>query len=261
MATSSLPAVDRLRQIAEEIRKVPEACKDLMPAELAGYAGSLFYEAITLGVFQGPKYVKLHVLIKRQLNRGDQKSGSVLDREMGIWVEACNCLVPLKDIHYYKDWGKLWDACCEPIADLIDAETTSLKAEKLKKGEGDGENITVEEGNIAALKTRVKVKKSTAKGDAQPKIIAVLTKHHKYADDSCLNLEPIGNNELARQAGVSESTTSAFFKKEFKGHLKYKRTCSDATQLVTALKLLNQEFSPYHLFGGNPPGEADRDEE
>lgn len=90
-------------------------------------------------------------------------------------------------------------------------------------------------------------------------LIAALTKHHQYADGGCLNLEPIGNNELARFAKVSQSTAKAFFDKEFKGHKKYQANCADATSLVTALKLLNQEFSPYLLFGGKPPNEDDRD--
>jgi hypothetical protein len=44
------------------------------------------------------------------------------------------------------------------------------------------------------------------RGEAEAKLIAALTKHHQYADGSCLNLEPVGNNELARIAEVSEST-------------------------------------------------------
>ena len=74
-------------------------------------------------------------------------------------------------------------------------------------------------------------------------------------------LESIGNNELARLAEGSVSTASAFFKKEFEGHTKYRAACGDATRLVAALKLLNQEFSPHLLFGGKPPGEKERDDE
>src|SRR5262249_53576244 len=52
--------------------------------------------------------------------------------------------------------------------------------------------------------TAKKPKRSTEWGAARAKIIAALTKHHQYADGGCLNLEPIGNNELARKAGVSK---------------------------------------------------------
>ena len=92
-------------------------------------------------------------------------------------------------------------------------------------------------------------KKSTERGDARAKLIAALTKHHQYADGSCLNLEPIGNNELAKAADVSASTASAFFNDKFQGHTKYTALCRDAGKLAAALKLLNDEFAPYHLLG------------
>jgi hypothetical protein len=88
-----------------------------------------------------------------------------------------------------------------------------------------------------------------------------LTQHHKYADGSCLNLNPIGNNELARIAKVSESTASEFFKSQFQRHAKYRAICRDASQLVAVLKLLNGEFSPYHLFGSTPPREKEREDD
>jgi len=108
--------------------------------------------------------------------------------------------------------------------------------------------------------TRTKPKRSTERGEGRTKLIAALTKHHQYADGGCLNLEPIGNNELARLADVSESTASTFFNKEFDGHTKYRAACGDATRFVAALKLLNQEFSPYHLFGGKPVDEGERED-
>jgi hypothetical protein len=107
-------------------------------------------------------------------------------------------------------------------------------------------------------RTTKRPKKSTERGEARRKIIAVLTKHHRYADGSCLNFEPIGNNDLARKAGVEESTASAFFKKEFKGHSEYRAAClRNDSGLVTVLMLLNDEF-PAHLvlYGSTPPGEG-----
>jgi len=101
-----------------------------------------------------------------------------------------------------------------------------------------------------------KGKRGTERGEGREKLIAALTEHHKYADGSSLNQEPVGNNELARAAGVSGSTASVFFAKEFGGLKKYKAICSDERRLITALKLLNQEFSPHVLFGDNPPEEA-----
>src|SRR5690606_18164757 len=93
-------------------------------------------------------------------------------------------------------------------------------------------------GDKAALP---KAKQSTARGEGRAKLIAALTKHHRYADESCLNQEPIGNNALARLAGVATSTASAFFQREFGGRRKYRLLCRDVRGLSTALKLLNQE--------------------
>ena len=106
-----------------------------------------------------------------------------------------------------------------------------------------------------------KTKKSTRKGEGRDKLIAALTKHHKYADGGSLNLEPIGNNELARAAGVGQSTASEFFTDAFKGYGKYRTACQDSAKLTAMLKLLNGEFSPYHLMGSVPPGEKEREDE
>lgn len=114
--------------------------------------------------------------------------------------------------------------------------------------------------------SNAKRKRSTEKGEGRMKLIAVLTKHHKYADGGCLNLEPIGSNELARAAGVAPSTASAFFDKEFLakgddggGHAKYKVLCCDPRWLTFALKVLNNEFSPHDLYGRSPPSEKERE--
>jgi hypothetical protein len=109
--------------------------------------------------------------------------------------------------------------------------------------------------------TSKRPKRSTERGEGRAKLIAALTKHHKYADGGCLNLEPIGNNALAKLAGVSRSTASMFFRVEFEEHAKYKALCRDLSLLVAALKLLNNEFSPHDLYGRRPPAEDDRDDE
>ena len=105
-----------------------------------------------------------------------------------------------------------------------------------------------------------KPKRSTQRGDGRAKLISLLTAHHKYEKGSCMNPEPIGNNDLARKAGVEESTASAFFKKEFKGYSKYRACCGDVGRLADALTALNGEFSPHDLYGRRPPGEDDRHE-
>jgi hypothetical protein len=118
-------------------------------------------------------------------------------------------------------------------------------------------------GSSNAVHSTKKPKRSTDRGEGRDKIIAALTVHHQYARDSCLNLEAIGNNELARQARVSNSTVSAFFKKEFEGHATYRAICMDRSTLVAALKLLNGEYAPKNLlpYGRRPPGEGQLDDE
>jgi hypothetical protein len=106
-----------------------------------------------------------------------------------------------------------------------------------------------------------KTKRGTERGEGRTKLIAALTKHHQYAESSCLNPEPIGNNDLAKAAGVSPSTASAFFNDQFEGHAKYKALCRDSGELLAALKLLNNEFAPRHLYGRRPAGEDNRDDE
>jgi hypothetical protein len=109
-------------------------------------------------------------------------------------------------------------------------------------------------------KTEKKPKQSTERGEGRAKLIAALTKHHQYANGGCLNPEPIGNNELAKAAGVSNSTASAFFNNEFEGHTKYKVLCRDSGQLAVALKVLNGDVSPHHLYGRRPANEDDRND-
>ena len=113
----------------------------------------------------------------------------------------------------------------------------------------------------ATISLRTAEKRSTNRGDGKAKLVAALTKHHQYADGGCLNQEPIGNNELAKAAGVSPSTASAFFNDKFQGHTKYKALCRDAGYLTAALKLLNDEFAPYHLLGAASSHRAAPEEE
>ncbi|QDT51691.1 hypothetical protein Pan258_57830 [Symmachiella dynata] len=115
--------------------------------------------------------------------------------------------------------------------------------------------------SVAQSTSEKKTKRSTTKGEAREKLIAALTHHHDYQNGSCLNTESINNNELARNAGVSRSTASQFFQREFGGsekkggHTNYKIICRDPARLAESLKVLNGEFSPDELFGRNPPGE------
>lgn len=103
-----------------------------------------------------------------------------------------------------------------------------------------------------------KPKRSTSRGEGRVKLIASLTRHHEYNNGSCGTLDPIGNNALARQAGVGVATASEFFKNRFKGYGKYRVLCIRNPQgLVHALKLLNGEYAPHDLYGATPPQQGD----
>lgn len=109
-----------------------------------------------------------------------------------------------------------------------------------------------------------KQKRSTVRGQGHELLVSTLLKHHQYAEDgSCLNLEPIGNNELARKAGVAASTASEFFNVKFnggqkKGHTRYRVICRDSRQLSHSLKALSGDLIPFELYGRRPPGEGDQ---
>lgn len=110
-------------------------------------------------------------------------------------------------------------------------------------------------------KAPTKKKRSTQKGDGREKLISALTKHHQYADGSCLKMDPIGNNELARMVGVANRTASAFFKKFFKGHSKYCVLCNDPHRLVAAIKALNGEFRPSDFYSPPASNVAEQEDE
>jgi hypothetical protein len=113
------------------------------------------------------------------------------------------------------------------------------------------------EETTSKTKTPTKTKRSTEQGEGRAKLIAVLTKHHKYGDGGCLNWEPVGNNELARLAGVSRSTASEFFREQFGSYSKYRTFCRNETKLIGSLQQLNGELTPDILFKQLPDEHAD----
>jgi hypothetical protein len=174
-------------------------------------------------------------------------------------------------------WEKFWQGVApyasstregsyQALRDLVDlwnysqGEWDSLVA-RLEAELRDAEVILKSAGDAPETLASPSKKRSTVKGEARVKIIAALTLHHKYRDGSCLNQAPIGVNELAKKTGVSKSTASSFFKDRFGGHVKYRAACRDKMKLIAALRLLNDEFPPKHLFGRTPPAEGDDDDE
>jgi hypothetical protein len=106
----------------------------------------------------------------------------------------------------------------------------------------------------------VREKRSTEKGEAEAKLIAALAAHHRYSDGSCLHLEPVKNNALARSAGVDRGSASLFFKKHFRGRHQYARICEDPASLARILGSLVGDMPVWKLFGRAPESEGGRAE-
>jgi hypothetical protein len=147
-------------------------------------------------------------------------------------------------------------------AEIYDRATAWGRREKIKAklaADAQAERANSRSDSVPAAPPRpTKAKRSTERGEGRAKLIAALTKHHKYAESGCLNLEPVGNNELARSAEVSKRTASAFFDKEFGGHLKYRSLCQDPVRLAAALKALNGEFRPRDFYDIRSPDDVDQ---
>jgi len=181
-----------------------------------------------------------HGVAARFLGRGaDGRPQVELVRERGRVKETGGLMPQLVPGHLHQTRVARLSSTCEALADIIESATEGPVVEPPKH---DGS----------------RPKRSTTRGEARAKLIAALTLHHKYADGSCLNLAPVGNNRLAKAAQVSVSSASAFFEKEFQGYEKYRAVCRDTGRLVAALKLLNSEFAPHNLYGRCPADEDDR---
>jgi hypothetical protein len=108
----------------------------------------------------------------------------------------------------------------------------------------DGETPAIQQTPDSEDDKSPRSKRSTVKGEARTKIISTWTLHHQYQDGGAENLVPLGGNELARKAGVSPGSVTAFFKDVFGSHTKYRSACHLKHPLLRALKEQNNDFSP-----------------
>jgi len=169
-----------------------------------------------------------------------------------------------------EEFDQRWRGQMQTVRDMIHAmrwieERMDLDSDINKQ---PSQSATVSTTNLAKA---TKPKRSTGRNEGRQKLIASLTLHHQYENGSCLNLDPINNNELARQADVANSTASDFFDWAFKpkddqhnsntGYEIYRVKCRDAGKLVGCLKALNGEILPADLYGRAPPGEEGRDDD
>lgn len=198
-----------------------------------------------------------------QVHKGELWAGPAISRLHEVGVRINNAVRLDLDIEDFNTVDAFKDF--EPVYYQVDGILRTLRANYRFQPRADIETAPalaggVDDGKDVAgagkSKPGTKSKKSTVKGEARAKLIAALSLHHKYQEGSCLNTEPIGCNELARQAQVSQGSATPFFKAEFKGYSAYKVVCRDPGRLAESLKVLNGEFSPQELYGRNPPGES-----
>jgi hypothetical protein len=128
--------------------------------------------------------------------------------------------------------------------EVVDRREGDEGRERLAKMEELVQVLAEQVKSLTALVTPVAtVKKRREPGDAKVLLIAALSAHHHYGEDE-MNFEPIRNNQLARKAGVGQSSASDFFTKHFKGYEQYQRLCKDhPLELGRILRKLNDEQS------------------
>ncbi len=160
-----------------------------------------------------------------------------------------NPLMPINPslLHKYMVLGVVNDAVIDEEEDytgiVIDPWPSSV-------GNDKEHNDRFVQGAAYSAKKLIQVKKFSSR-DAK--------RLPGFLDDVWDDLGIVATTEA--HADDVTSTASAFFKKAFKGHTKYRALCGDKLGLVTALKLLNQVFSPHNLYGRNPSGEEYREDE
>jgi hypothetical protein len=182
------------------------------------------------------------------------RGGDPADLELFIdflkHLDPPNWLTELKELTKAKD--ELYALRKVRLGDEIEADAVSSR---------DSPTRPATAGPTGNVPPPPKAKRSTERGEGRAKLISALTNHHKYDNGGCLNLAPVGNNQLARLAGVVKRTASAFFEREFKGHANYRALCNDAHRLVAALKALNGEFRPHHFCDARTPDESEKEDE
>lgn len=157
-----------------------------------------------------------------------QRAGHSLRSDLNYLVLAA-CVLELRD--HALDLLQTLDQCPPQGHDRDDKLLTPPKATSRRE-------------------TPQRPERSDRASDTRHLLAAALTKHHEYADGSCLNYEPLGVRELSAMFGGSPSvgTVSNFFKAQFGGHKNYKIACIDRAKLVHSLKILNDELTPRILY-------------
>lgn len=187
---------------------------------------------------------------EQQLIPNDLKQ---LMKDIGAWAVSTATIRPLNALDPLQSWCSL--VYLTSIRDTIPDDEDFLSNPffatlfALSRIQLDDHTTDIAESKVTDTPEPKKKRTQTKSGnklrsDAEQKMVAVLSKHHRYDSGDPLNFEPIVSNELARKAEVSSSTASDFFADHFKGYKNYVTHCKQET-LLTSLKLLNNDFQPY----------------
>lgn len=158
-------------------------------------------------------------------------------------------LLALKDCEEMRSWQGLQEPLQKILA-VLSIGTTPALAGTVSETEPDCTSPDV------SPKTD---RHRTPPGGARVKLIAALTKHHKYAENSCLNQEPIGCRELAKLAGTGSATH--FFNHFFGSYPQYRVQCGDVTKLILSLKMMNGELRPRDVFRSKQADDIEQPDE
>ena len=110
----------RIREIAENIRGLPEALRGIpyFKHTVATRAAQLLLEAIERGAFGALEFIRLRELIQRE------KNSDWDDWLFGAWLEAIYCLVP--ELPNGGSAVRFVVPACEPIAELLQIEAQKV---------------------------------------------------------------------------------------------------------------------------------------
>jgi hypothetical protein len=141
---SGLPSVDRLLQIAGEIRAIPAAFRNLPPDDAMEQGTRLLREARELGAFTSPEHSGLRLLLDRIRSRTQRaEERGLLHSDAGFdyaeWIEAADQLCRDIQEEIVRNGGSPlshWNSaeCFSRIASVVEAEAHRLT--------GDGDEIT-----------------------------------------------------------------------------------------------------------------------
>lgn len=235
----------------------------LRPLETESYFGQLntLFTLMMHHFIQADQALKANNLSAARI--GDWETGryrTELEQQLSKYKVARDAIMQHRPklLQYMPiDEGQEWNS------QVMAANIRAVIGELLSESNAAQPQAVLTNPGRANHKNQPHKKNNHNRDNANDLLIAVITKHHRYADGGCLHTEPIGNNKLARLANVAKSTASKFFRCKFREYRNYRIICRDTSRLVNTLKMLNNEISPHIVLGNTAsriPSRTDEDE-